>query len=82
MQSVLDLLSVAAEEEEGSCEYSACGCGHQDDRVAVGTLSFRRGGGGVVLALGAALGMERCGKAESSEERGCGEMVGSPLRRH
>jgi hypothetical protein len=45
-------------------------------------LSLRWGSGGVVLALAAALRMERWGEAESSEECGCGEMVGSPLRRH
>ena len=50
-------LAVALEEGEGGDEETSCGEGEQDDSVTVGSLGGRGGGGGVVLALGAALGV-------------------------
>jgi hypothetical protein len=48
--------AVALEEGEGGGEEDSCGEGEQDNGVAIGLLSCRWGGGGVVEALGAALG--------------------------
>jgi hypothetical protein len=48
---------VAFEEGEGADEEASCGEGEQEDGVAVGSLRGGWCGGGVVLALGAALGM-------------------------
>jgi len=48
-------LTVAFEESEGSYKEASRCKGEQDDGVAVGGLSFWRGGGGVVLALSATL---------------------------
>jgi hypothetical protein len=50
-------LTVALEENERGREKTSCGEGEEDDGVAVGSLCFWRGGGGVVQALGAALGV-------------------------
>jgi hypothetical protein len=49
--------AVAFEEIERGDEEAACGEGEEDDGVAVGSLGCRWGCGGVVEALGAALGM-------------------------
>jgi len=51
------MLAVALEESKGGDEEASCSEGEQDDGVAVGSLGFWRGCGGVVQALGAALGM-------------------------
>jgi len=56
------VLAGAAEEEEGSDEEPAGRDGHQDDGVAIGGLGFGWCGGGVVLALRAALCVERRGE--------------------
>jgi hypothetical protein len=50
-------LAMAFEEDEGSYEEAAGSESHQNDGVAVGCLGFRWSGGGVVLALRAALWM-------------------------
>ena len=46
---------MAFEEGDGAYEEAAGGESHQNNCVAVGGLGFRGRGGGVVLALGAAL---------------------------
>jgi hypothetical protein len=56
---------MALEEGYRSCEEAAGSDGHEEDGVAVGCLGFRRGGGGVVEALGAAL---RMGLGRGGEE--------------
>jgi hypothetical protein len=48
---------VAFEEGEGGGEEASCGEGEEEDGVAVGSLGRGWGGGGVVEALGAALGV-------------------------
>jgi hypothetical protein len=50
-------LAVAFEESDGTYEETACGESHQNDRMTIGGLGSGWGGGGVVLALGAALGV-------------------------
>jgi hypothetical protein len=48
---------VAFEEGEGCGEEASCGEGEEDDSAAVGSLGCGWSGGGVVEALGAALGV-------------------------
>jgi hypothetical protein len=48
---------VAFEQGEGGDEEASCSEGEEDDGVAVGSLGGGWCGGGVVEALGAALGM-------------------------
>jgi hypothetical protein len=50
-------LAVAFEEDEGGGEEASCGEGEEDDGAAVGSLGCGWGGGRVVEALSAALGM-------------------------
>lgn len=45
------------EESEGGDEEASCGEGEQDDGVTVGGLRFGWSSGGVVEALGTALGV-------------------------
>lgn len=56
------------EDDKGRDEEAAGGHGHQDDGVAVGALGGGWRGGGVVEALGAALGVDG-ERAESCEEQ-------------
>ena len=49
--------AVAFEEGEGGGEEASCSEGEEEDGVAVGSLGCGWGGGGVVEALGAALGV-------------------------
>jgi hypothetical protein len=51
------MLTMSFEESEGCGEEASCGEGEQDDGAAVGSLGCGWGGGGVVEALGAALGV-------------------------
>jgi len=48
---------VTLEESEGGGEEASCGEGEEEDGVTVGSLGLGWGGGGVVEALGAALGV-------------------------
>lgn len=48
---------MASEEKEGAEEDTAGSCGQQNDGVAIGGLGFRWGCGGIILALGATLGV-------------------------
>jgi hypothetical protein len=67
---------VALEEGEGCDEEASCGEGEEDDGVAVGSLGCGWCGGGVVEALGAALGVGGGGCCdECEEEEGSSEKV-------
>jgi hypothetical protein len=48
---------VAFEESEGGGEEASCGESEEDNGAAVSTLGCGWGGGGIVEALGAALGV-------------------------
>jgi hypothetical protein len=61
------LSETALEESKGDDEDAACGNGHQDDRVAIRSLSSRGSGCGVIPALGASLGVKRW--RENSEKK-------------
>jgi hypothetical protein len=63
------MLMVALEEGEGGYEETTCGEGEQDDGAAVGSLGCGWGGGGVVEALGAALGVGWDGSCDECEEK-------------
>jgi hypothetical protein len=63
---------MAFEESEGGYEEAGCGEGQQDDGVAIGGLGFWWGGGGVVLALGAALGVGWGWGQDECGEEDCG----------
>jgi hypothetical protein len=65
----LFFLSVALEEIERGCEETTCGEGEEDDGVAIGSLGCWWGGGGVVEALGAALGLSWRGGQRAEEQR-------------
>jgi hypothetical protein len=65
---------VALEEGEGGYEETTCCEGEEDDGAPVGGLGFWRSRGGVVEALGAALGVGRGGtEAQRGEDDDCGE---------
>jgi hypothetical protein len=59
---------VALEESKGGDEETSSGEGEEDDGAAIGSLGCGGSGGGVVEALGAALGVEWLGK-----KRDCGQ---------
>jgi hypothetical protein len=59
---------MAFEEGESGGEETACGEGEEDDGAAIGSLGCGWGGGGVVEALGAALGVGRSGEAQQNEK--------------
>jgi hypothetical protein len=56
-QRDLSSSAVASEKGEGGDEEASCGEGEEEDGVAVGSLGCGWSGGGVVEALGAALGV-------------------------
>jgi hypothetical protein len=67
---------VALEESKGGDEETSSGEGEEDDGAAIGSLGCGGSGGGVVEALGAALGVEwlrkkkYCGEEEEGGEAG------------
>ena len=67
-------LAGAADGEKGCGEEGSCRDGHEFDGMAESALSGGRGGGGIVAALGAALGVEvrrdHCDEATGDGARG------------
>ena len=55
---------MALEESKGSDEEASSGEGEEDDGATIGSLGCGGSGGGVVEALGAALGVGRDGDKE------------------
>jgi hypothetical protein len=73
---LLAWLAIAFEEQECAAEEDGGYSCEEDDRVAVGGLGLRWGGGGVVAALGAALGVQEWRGEGEEEEQTCSAQVG------